>query len=209
MFSSNVPWKLIFSRPEVWAILVNQFCNSWGTYVLISWLPSYYNDVYKVDINEIGYFTVLPYICQGIMGVIVGWLGDFAIKKGVRVLRVRQFAQCVGMLGPALFLVLAAYVGTTPEVGMAFITLGLTLNSLTFIGVSINQLDIAPSYAGVIFGLGNTAGCIPGIVGVYLTGWMLDVTNRSWSAVFTTAAGVYTFGAIVWLFLAGDKVVIR
>ena len=53
----EIPWKAILSSKEVWAILINQFCNSWGFYVLLTWLPSYYKDVYKVDLSDVGYFT--------------------------------------------------------------------------------------------------------------------------------------------------------
>ncbi|CAG8507774.1 1309_t:CDS:2 [Racocetra fulgida] len=38
----KIPWKLIFSRREVWAIILGQFCNSWGFFILLNWLPIYY-----------------------------------------------------------------------------------------------------------------------------------------------------------------------
>jgi ACS family sodium-dependent inorganic phosphate cotransporter len=53
----KVPWGKILSRKEVWAILINHFCNAWGGYVLLTWLPSYYTEVYDVDLTEVGYFT--------------------------------------------------------------------------------------------------------------------------------------------------------
>ncbi|KAK9768539.1 hypothetical protein K7432_000750 [Basidiobolus ranarum] len=58
---NNIPWGDIFASKEVWAILLNQFCNSWGFYVLLSWLPTYYKDVFDVDLNELGYFSGMLY----------------------------------------------------------------------------------------------------------------------------------------------------
>ncbi|CAG8687216.1 6064_t:CDS:2, partial [Dentiscutata heterogama] len=52
----EIPWKLIFSRQEVWAILVAQFCNCLGYYIMLNWLPTYYLDKFGVDIRNLGYF---------------------------------------------------------------------------------------------------------------------------------------------------------
>ncbi|CAG8585960.1 42707_t:CDS:2 [Gigaspora margarita] len=53
----KIPWKLILSRREVWAIMLGQFFNSWGFFILISWLPIFYYEYFHVDINLIGYYT--------------------------------------------------------------------------------------------------------------------------------------------------------
>ncbi|CAG8724641.1 10510_t:CDS:2 [Racocetra fulgida] len=56
-YIDKIPWKLIFSRREVWAILLGQFFNSWGYYILLNWLPIFYYEHFHVDINLIGYYT--------------------------------------------------------------------------------------------------------------------------------------------------------
>ena len=72
---------------------------------------------------------------------------------------------------------------------------------------SPNHLDIAPRYADVLMGITNTAGTIPGIIGVAITGWLVDVTG-TYSAAFALAAGINIFGAIVWLaFASGERVI--
>ena len=51
----------------------------------------------------------------------------------------------------------------------------------------------------------NTAGTIPGIVGVYVSGLILELTG-SWALVFEVTAGVTIFGLIFYLlFASGDK----
>jgi hypothetical protein len=47
----------------------------------------------------------------------------------------------------------------------------------------------------------NTFATIPGIVGVYITGYILQVTNYNWTIVFLLAAGVLLF-SLLFLFLA-------
>ena len=47
---------------------------------------------------------------------------------------------------------------------------------------------------------------IPGVVGVALAGFLLDTTH-TWTSVFFVAAGVYLFGAFVWLvFSTGRRI---
>lgn len=63
--------------------------------------------------------------------------------------------------------------------------------------VIVNPQDLAPSYSGSVFGLMNTVGAIPGFLGVYLAGHILELT-QSWPVVFSTAAGINTVGWIVF-----------
>jgi ACS family sodium-dependent inorganic phosphate cotransporter len=83
----------------------------------------------------------------------------------------------------------------------------LGAGAFTWSGFVPNHLDIAPRYADVLMGITNTAGTIPGIIGVAITGWLVDVTG-TYSAAFALAAGINIFGAIVWLaFASGERVI--
>jgi MFS transporter, ACS family, solute carrier family 17 (sodium-dependent inorganic phosphate cotransporter), other len=46
-------------------------------------------------------------------------------------------------------------------------------------------------------GFSNTIGQIPGIVGVAVTGWLIDMT-RTYSAAFVLVAAVSALGALVF-----------
>ena len=58
-----------------------------------------------------------------------------------------------------------------------------------------------PMLAGALMGLSNTAGTMPGVIGVTVTGYILDATG-SWALVFGIAAGLYLAGTVVWLAFA-------
>jgi len=56
-------------------------------------------------------------------------------------------------------------------------------------------------------GLTNTAGTIPGIIGVTVSGMILQATNNDWALVFQVGAGVTLFGMIFYLlFASGEKI---
>jgi ACS family sodium-dependent inorganic phosphate cotransporter len=66
-------------------------------------------------------------------------------------------------------------------------------------------LDVAPRYAGVLLGITNTAGTIPGIIGVFITGYLVEQTG-SFDVAFALASGIFIFGAVVFLLFAkGEK----
>ncbi|CAG8788487.1 35827_t:CDS:2 [Gigaspora margarita] len=53
----EIPWKLILSRHEVWAILIGQFCNAFGNFILLNWLPIYFLDHFKLNLKDFGYYS--------------------------------------------------------------------------------------------------------------------------------------------------------
>ena len=134
-----------------------------------------------------------------------GWVADKLIESGLSVTFVRKLMQTIGFLGPTIFLSLIGSVSSAPQ-AIAYICCALGLNAFALAGFGVNHLDIGPRYAGILLGFSNTAGTIPGIVGVTLTGYLLDVTG-SWGLVFSIAAGIYLFGLLVWLlFATGERV---
>jgi ACS family sodium-dependent inorganic phosphate cotransporter len=71
-------------------------------------------------------------------------------------------------------------------------------------GFGANSLDIAPRYADVIWGISNTAGTIPGIVGVYVTGWLVERTG-GYAAPFLVTAAISVVGAVVYLLMGSGE----
>jgi hypothetical protein len=55
--------------------------------------------------------------------------------------------------------------------------------------------DIAQRHSALILGFSKTIATIPGIVGVTVTGWLLDVTG-TYSAAFVLTAGISVLSAV-------------
>ena len=152
-----------------------------------------------------GVYTVLPWIVMFVVGNSAGWLADHLINRGFDITRVRKGMQTIGFLGPSIFLSQIGSVETAGE-ALTLMVLALGLASFAMGGFIVNHLDLGPRYAGTLLGFSNTAGTIPGIVGVTLTGFILDATG-SWSLVFGVAAGIYLSGLLVWLlFATGERI---
>lgn len=203
--STVIPWKALLTKKPVWAIIIAHFCNNWGLYVLLSWLPSYFSSELGISLRSVWIYVAPPWIASFVMGNVVGVIADRLIDKDWTVTRVRRFMQRIGAAGPAIMLCALASVR---EAGTAVIllTLAMALASFSFAGFATNHLDIAPRHAGIIFGISNTAGTIPGIVGVALTGLMVETTG-SYASAFYLTAGVYAVGLLVWsLYSTGERI---
>jgi len=197
--------KLITLNPFC-SIIVSHFCSNWGLYVLLSWLPSYFSSELGIGLRSVWIYVAPPWIASFVVGNIVGVLADRLIAKGWTVTRVRRSMQFIGFAAPAIGLIMLASVRDA-NTAVILLTLSLGLSSFTFAGFASNHLDIAPRHAGILFGISNTFATIPGIIGVALTGYLVDVTGTFASAFYLTA-GMYVFGLIVWqLFSTGEKVI--
>eukprot|EP01041_Mallomonas_annulata_P007326 gene7326-14945_t len=199
--------RQLLSCAPVWAIVIAQYCQSWGMVGLLSWMPSYFAEKYSVPVASLADYTVLPYLVQVFVAVSAGYLADFLISKkiGWRVLVVRQLMQVIGMIIPAALLIACATIPNLPvSQASILITIGSAIGGLTVAGVSCSHFDISPRNAGAIYGIGNTASCIGGALAVPVSGWIHDITH-SWEAVFLTFAVHYIGGAIAWMLLASDQ----
>ncbi len=201
--ASAIPWRNILRSGPVWALIINHFCSSWGFYVLLSWLPSYFLSVHNLSIAQAGFYSAAPWLALFLVSNLAAWLADTAIAKGIDTTLVRKAMQSIGLLGSAVFFYLLQ--GTdSAEQAVLLLCCATGLLAFTWAGYLPNHLDIAPQYAGVLMGMSNTAGTLPGIIGVLITGWLIDMTN-SYASAFNLAAAVSVLGAVIWLIAASGK----
>jgi ACS family sodium-dependent inorganic phosphate cotransporter len=200
-----VPWAALLRAPAVWALAINHFCSNWGLYMLMTWLPSYFRDAQGLSIPSAGLFSAAPWLTMFVMVNVAAWIADLMVRRGLSLTAVRKSMQSIGLLGSAAFLLLAREVDA-PLAALLVMCGALGALAFTWSGFAPNHLDIAPRYADVLMGITNTFGTLPGILGVLVTGWMLDVTG-SYAGAFLLAAVINVVGALVWLiFATGRKV---
>ncbi|XP_027334082.1 ascorbate transporter, chloroplastic-like [Abrus precatorius] len=201
---SVIPWKLILSKAPVWALIISHFCHNWGTFILLTWMPTYYNQVLKFNLTESGLFCVLPWLTMAVFANIGGWIADTLVSKGLSITSVRKIMQSIGFLGPAFFLTQLSHV-RTPAMAVLCMACSQGSDAFSQSGLYSNHQDIGPRYAGVLLGLSNTAGVLAGVFGTAATGYILQ--RGSWDDVFKVAVALYIIGTLVWnVFSTGERV---
>lgn len=203
---ADVPWGQLLRLPAVWAIVVNHTTTTWLLYLMLTWLPSWFRDVQHLDIASSGLFSALPWLVSMLTGPLIGQLADRWRRRGASTTLVRKTMQVTAMLGVAAGMLAASQV---KDADLALVVLCLTMGFYSFSssGFACNHLDIAPRHADALYGFTNTFASIPGIVGVALTGWLIDVTG-SYNSAFLLAAGVALTGAVVWIIWARGEVLV-
>jgi len=200
----DIPWGKLFTTPAVWAIIVNHFSNNWALYVLLAWLPSWFKAAFGVSIASAGVLSAAPWLTSFIMANVAGALADRLIQGGKSTTFVRKLFQVLGLGGMALFLLLLSAAGSL-TVGLLLMCATTAMGAFCLAGFGPNCFDIAPRYADVIWGISNTAGTIPGIIGVAVTGWLVDKTG-GYTAPFVATAAVCLAGmAIFLMFGSGER----
>ncbi|XWS46107.1 hypothetical protein CRYUN_Cryun14cG0035000 [Craigia yunnanensis] len=71
-----IPWRLILSKAPVWALIISHFCHNRGTFILLTWMPTYYNQVLMFNLSESGHLCVLPWLTMAAFANIGGWIAD-------------------------------------------------------------------------------------------------------------------------------------
>jgi len=113
----------------------------------------------------------------------------------------------LGLWVTAAAAVLAVYVGCQAELAVFLFAIAAGLNTLTVSGCKSSMLDIAPDYAGIVFGISNTISNIPGFIAPTVVGLLLDdYGNRSqWQAVFWISGIVHVLGSLLFLCKGSDQ----
>ncbi|XP_071455292.1 sialin-like [Hetaerina americana] len=203
------PWKKIITSMPVWAIVISHFCENWGFYTLLTQLPTFVKDTLGFDLGKAGFLSALPYLAMAIILQISGHLADYMRSQHVSAggtresaifstTGVRKVFNCTAFLCQTIFMLLAAHIPSAAG-AVTCLTLAVGLGGFAWSGFSVNHLDIAPQYASVLMGFGNTFATLPGIISPALTGYIVRNKEASqWKNVFYIAGGLYLIGSVFY-----------
>ncbi|CAG0888341.1 unnamed protein product, partial [Darwinula stevensoni] len=190
-----VPWKIYLLSPAVWASILSHTCANYSWFLLLSWLPTYFYESFPGA--EDWLFNVLPWLAHIPATIFVAKLSRWMIEKGVAVVTTRKIMECTCQFTQAILFYFITQVNDF-HIALLIMCIAVASNAFHVSGSVVNPQDLAPKHAGSIYGLQNMAGAIPGFLGVYLAGFILE-TTKSWDMVFRLASIMSIFGwYIVW-----------
>uniref|UniRef100_A0A8D1V8X6 Voltage-gated purine nucleotide uniporter SLC17A9 n=1 Tax=Sus scrofa TaxID=9823 RepID=A0A8D1V8X6_PIG len=192
---TKVPWRQLFRKPAVWAAVTSQLSAACSFFILLCWLPTFFEETFPSSKGWV--FNVVPWLVAIPASLLSGLLSDHLINQGYRTISVRKFMQVMGL---GLSGVFALCLGHTSSfcTSVVFASASIGLQTFNHSGISVNIQDLAPSCAGFLFGVANTAGALAGVVGVCLGGYLIETTG-SWASVFNLVAAVSSLGLCIFL----------
>jgi sugar phosphate permease len=193
-----VPWKTIFSSPNMWYIAAGYCCFFYGTYFFLTWFPTYLLEYRHLSIKSLGIVASLPLLAGMVGDIAGGSLTDGVYKKTGKLKFARRIVAAPCMLASAVCLVPAA---TSHSASTAVVCLTA---SLFFLEMVIGPawavpMDVGGEYSGTVTGVMNMAGALAASVSPVVFGFFAQ--RGSWIAPFLVTAGMLLSGTLIWTFL--------
>lgn len=167
-------------------LMVLHYGNLWGLYFLLTATPKFMSEILGFNLGTTGVLSSLPHIARMLFSFVFGSIGDLIKRRDwmqVTVMRkffciFCEFGDIVSWLGnfydtllshqtahivPGLFLIGLCFVHE-PYTCVALITLSLGFNGASVLTNLQNSQDLAPNFAGTLYGTMNAIGTTTGFL---------------------------------------------
>lgn len=192
-----VPLVAILRRRALWGSAAAHFCNNYGLYFLITWLPIYLVGERGMSIVWMATVTAAIYGIQALTCLLGGWLSDRLVANGRHEGDVRKAAQVLANTIKAGAIVASAMVWSEAAMifwlSVAAATMGVTSTQ----NFAVAQIFAGPRATGRWVGIQNFGGNCAGILGPVITGLIVDASD-SYTVAFVVAGVITLGGALFW-----------
>ena len=192
----KVPWRLMLTHPSVVVLYIMGLGAASISYMMASWLPSYFVDTFQLSTQQAGFYSIIPWVAVFFGTIASGRYADKRIANGENTLCVRKRLVFTGSVTIALSLIFLA-TAPTPTIAVALVTFLFIGLSLLVPGYSPIPAELLPKYGDILYGFIAAFGSLGSVIYVSLTGILLDVTG-SYTPIFLTMAGTSVLGYLVF-----------
>jgi len=203
----------MLKSPPMLALMMCDFANSWGLYVLVSLGPTFFWEVLNFDIGAVGFLSSLPYLGRFLGAQIIGQISSFVSRRELVKPITLQKINCVfSMVLPAAGMIWMSQLTSSPYLCTAIMSVAYACNGAIYSGHSINTITIAPNRSGTVMGLSNGFGSIAGIFIPLVKDWIVGAPAtcqemiRRWQIMFYIPSGIYIVAALNFVIFASGQV---
>jgi len=171
-------WKFMLLNPSLMANNYAFFAFGYTLFFALTWLPGFFKHQFQLNIKEIGYFLIAPWLTAAILLALAGFLSDYLWKKtgSMRIARSHMIWICQLISGLCFIPVL--YLGNNMEMCLMMISLGIGFGLMPNACFYALNCDLAKDKAATSLGLMDSFFALAGILAPILTGWLSDVTGN-------------------------------
>lgn len=186
----QIGWTRLIRKREAWAFAVAKFLTDPVWFLMLFWLPKYFNSTFGVDLKFVLLPMIIMYLISDAGSIAGGWLSSRLIHAG----RTVNFARKTVMLLSACCVLPLLFVTSVSNMWLAVMLIGVALAGHQ--SFSTNLLSIPPDMfpkraVGSAIGLGGFAGGIGGMIMAKSTGLVLDATAGNYTLIFMACTVVY------------------
>jgi len=200
--SGAIPW-LGLARHIAPVTLVD-FCYGWFLAVFQTWIPSFFFQVYHLDLGKTALFSTAVLLAGVIGDTAGGVLSDAVLHRTANILLARRGVIVLGFSGACGFLMPVLF---THDLITATVCLALSFFFAELIVAPIwaAPMDMAPAFAGTASGMMNFGFGVASIVSPAFFGYSIEKTH-SWTLAFSVSIALLLLGALLASRLRPDRV---
>ncbi|CAK1555783.1 unnamed protein product [Leptosia nina] len=196
------PFKSICTSFPFLAMIILHYGNVWGLYFVMTVGPKFVSSVLNFELQAAGVISALPYLARMLLATVFGSLGDCILsRKMMTTTTIRKFFCLFSHIIPGILLVLMMYTGCSTALSVTIITMSMGFNGAATLTNLQNHQDLAPNYAGTLYGIANAIGSTAGFFTPMITAYFTRNGNTfdQWRPVFFIGASVYIVAAIFFI----------
>lgn len=191
-------WRFLLSNPTLLANDWAFFVFGYYLFFFMTWLPSYFQQVYHLNLRQVGLFNVLPWLAAAVALWGFGYLSDWLLNRTGSLRIARSHPIWISQLLAGLCILPVIY---TDRFGVAltFISLAVALSMSTNSAYYAVNVDVARERSGTALGVMDALFALAGFLAPNFTG---DLVARSgnFNAVFWVMA-VLALSSVLVVFL--------
>ncbi len=197
-------WKFLLSNPTLLANDWSFFVFGYFLFFFMTWLPSYLEKAYHLDLKQVGVFAILPWLVAALLLWACGHLSDTLLRKTGSLRVARSHPIWISQLLAGLCILPVIYIHDL-TVMLVFISLAVGLSMSANAAFYAINVDVARERAGTALGVMDTFFAISGFVAPLITGWIVGVTHSFNTAFWLMALLALSSVVVVILFHHPDR----
>lgn len=165
-------WRFLLSNPTLLANDWAFFVFGYYLFFFMTWLPSYFEQVYHLELKQVGLFNILPWLLAAALLWGFGYLSDFLLQRTGSLRIARSHPIWISQLLTALCILPVIYAHSF-GVAFAFITLAVGLSMSTNSAYYAINVDVARERSGTALGVMDALFALAGYLAPTVTGWLV------------------------------------
>ncbi len=197
-------WKFLLSNPTLLANDWSFFVFGYFLFFFMTWLPTYLETAYQLDLRQVGLFSILPWLTAAFFLWIFGYLSDALLRKTGSLRIARSHPIWISQLLAGLCILPVIYVHNL-TVMLVFISLAVGLSMSANSAFYAVNVDVAKERSGTALGIMDTFFAISGFAAPLATGWIVEWKHGFNGAFWLMSALALSSVVVVLLFHHPDR----
>jgi MFS family permease len=195
-------WRALAKSPNVWFLCLAYLSNSYGSYFVMTWLPTYLAEQRGFQKESLSVFSGLPMLLSVFGDISGGAVTDFMTRRfGLRLGRCVVGFAGYAVAGAAM---VASVFTSTPVLAALLIAVAVAASMFTLSASWAACMDIGCEHTAILAAAMNTTGQAGAILSPVIAGWIVTAF-ANWQAPLLIMGGLYALSAILWILVDPRK----